>query len=303
MFTHNMYLCGRYFSEYAQILTFSEFHSIFKMIPIKLSYTYTKNSLVMGSGVSVLNDVNLNKFYSQVYIPDYGSTSYTTDDDTLQYLDSTENIVYVSFGTQNSLSPTVISNLQKVLLQIPHYKFLWAGVAIRVANIYGIQKCDQTQVLKHPNVKMCLFHGGINTYRECISANVPMIVLPFTFDQPYNAYYIHEKELGRSIKFDNVSMELPNAINYISDNYKDFTHKLEKFQTHIVQNTFKVDQLIEKVTKQNQPAGTYRYPYIVFPHICKIIQIEAYVFYIFRILWNSLATLVRLPYQLTPTRQ
>ncbi len=64
-------------------------------------------------------------------------------------------------------------------------------------NLLVHEHIDQAQVL--PEASVVLTHGGLGTIKECIAAAVPMVVLPFLADQPFNAIRVTEAGLGGSI--------------------------------------------------------------------------------------------------------
>jgi len=72
-------------------------------------------------------------------------------------------------------------------------------------NVTILQWVPQTEILQRAS--LALVHGGLGTVKECIFFGVPMIVFPFSRDQPLNARRIEYHRLGMSLPIDRVSVE------------------------------------------------------------------------------------------------
>ncbi|KAH8356386.1 hypothetical protein KR084_009555 [Drosophila pseudotakahashii] len=57
-------------------------------------------------------------------------------------------------------------------------------------NIFVIEKSPQRQVLAHPNVRLFISHGGLQSVIEAIDSGVPMLGLPLFFDQFNNLHRV-----------------------------------------------------------------------------------------------------------------
>ncbi|XP_045506844.1 UDP-glucosyltransferase 2-like [Colias croceus] len=127
------------------------------------------------------------------------------------YLDSSKNgVIYVSFGTSVStklMSPFIVQMFVNVFSKLP-YEILWKwddDVLPGITDNIKIAKWwPQTEILKHPNVKLFITQGGLSSSFESISAGVPLVGIPMLFDQWYNVenyeYY------GIGIKLDLTSL-------------------------------------------------------------------------------------------------
>lgn len=51
----------------------------------------------------------------------------------------------------------------------------------------------------HPNIKLFFNQGGLQSTEEAIIYNVPMLIMPFFGDQPYNAKRMEYKKVARTI--------------------------------------------------------------------------------------------------------
>ncbi|KXN67771.1 glycosyltransferase family 1 protein [Conidiobolus coronatus NRRL 28638] len=54
----------------------------------------------------------------------------------------------------------------------------------------------QKSILNHPNTKLFLSHGGVDSIFECISAAKPMLVMPIFGDQPRNSRIVKNRGIG-----------------------------------------------------------------------------------------------------------
>lgn len=54
-------------------------------------------------------------------------------------------------------------------------------------------------VLGHPNIKLFITQGGLQSTEEAIYYHVPMLAMPFFGDQPYNAKRMEYKGISRTI--------------------------------------------------------------------------------------------------------
>ncbi|XP_038217925.1 UDP-glucosyltransferase 2-like [Zerene cesonia] len=108
-------------------------------------------------------------------------------------LDSSKNgVIYISFGSNikaSLLPPEKIAVMTKVLSQLP-YDVLWKWerdeLPGRSSNIKIYKWFPQVDLLKHPNVKLFITQGGIQSADETINAAVPVIGIPMIADQWYN---------------------------------------------------------------------------------------------------------------------
>eukprot|EP01084_Bolivina_argentea_P284467 487553_1 len=75
----------------------------------------------------------------------------------------------------------------------------------------------QTQILNHPRVKVIVLHGGIGTVQEAMFCGVPMVGIPFEYDQPLNME--KAERIGIAYPMLNVSsftvQQLINAIDNV----------------------------------------------------------------------------------------
>ncbi|CAH1641744.1 unnamed protein product [Spodoptera littoralis] len=156
--------------------------------------------------------------------------------DLKKYLDSSKNgVVYISFGTnvQPSLLPQDrVQMMAKVFSQLP-YDVLWKWdkdeLPGRSKNIRISKWLPQSDLLRHPKIKLFITQGGLQSTDEAITAGVPLIGFPMLGDQWYNVEkYVHH---GIGLQLDLLStneVEFKNAINTVinDERYRQNVHKL-----------------------------------------------------------------------------
>lgn len=119
---------------------------------------------------------------------------------------ASQGIIYFSLGT-NVKSHHLPKDIQTIILEtfedIP-YLVLWktdSDLDRKPENVMLSTWWPQQDVLKHPNVKLFITQGGLQSTEEAIINKVPMIVLPFVADQPMNAESIVRKGFGISLNY------------------------------------------------------------------------------------------------------
>jgi UDP:flavonoid glycosyltransferase YjiC (YdhE family) len=64
-------------------------------------------------------------------------------------------------------------------------------------NVVLVTKIPQLALLQEAS--LLITHGGLGSIKEAICCNVPLLVLPVVFDQPYNAMRVRKKRVGEAI--------------------------------------------------------------------------------------------------------
>src|SRR5699024_6836558 len=84
-------------------------------------------------------------------------------------------------------------NLDNVLVEewLPQQDIL--GSTVRNVLIFS------EKFVAHPSVKVFLTQGGLQSLEESISREVPLVAMPFMFDQPLNAQRIVDLEIGLTV--------------------------------------------------------------------------------------------------------
>nr|CAD2194985.1 unnamed protein product [Meloidogyne enterolobii] len=73
----------------------------------------------------------------------------------------------------------------------------------------------QREILEKANVKLFITHGGQNSFNEVLRAGIPIIVLPFFGDQPFNATLAEYLGIGVSITVEDFVTNFERTFNAI----------------------------------------------------------------------------------------
>jgi UDP:flavonoid glycosyltransferase YjiC (YdhE family) len=112
--------------------------------------------------------------------------------------DGSEPLVYITFGTLAGSTPRVRHVYRLALdavADLPIRAVLTTGPGVESSALGAIPSnvqveawIPQREVLPHAAAVVC--HGGSGTVRGALAAGLPLVVLPFGADQPYNAQRI-----------------------------------------------------------------------------------------------------------------
>ncbi|KAJ8727686.1 hypothetical protein PYW07_001805 [Mythimna separata] len=160
--------------------------------------------------------------------------------DLKSYLDSSKHgVIYVSFGTNvdTSLLPLEkIQTLTRVLSQLP-YDVLWKWntdeLPGRTDNIRISKWLPQSDLLKHPKIKLFITQGGLQSTDEAITAGVPLIGMPMLGDQWFNVERYESHKIGVRLDMETLTEEnFKRAINTTigDDSYR---RNMERFRSLI----------------------------------------------------------------------
>ncbi|KAH9634399.1 hypothetical protein HF086_000225 [Spodoptera exigua] len=156
--------------------------------------------------------------------------------DLKHYLDSSKNgVIYLSFGTNvdpKLLPSHFIQTLINALSKLP-YDVLWKWnedeLPGRTENIKISKWLPQSDLLRHPKIKLFITQGGLQSTDEAITAGVPLIGIPMLGDQWFNVErYVYHK-IGQGLDMETLTEEdLTNAIKTIirDDSYRQNIIKL-----------------------------------------------------------------------------
>ncbi|XP_023636468.1 UDP-glycosyltransferase 76C3-like [Capsella rubella] len=149
---------------------------------------------------------------SHSYFPGSSSSLFTVDDTCMPWLDKQEDksVIYVSFGSIATIGETEFMEIAWGLRN-SNQPFLWV---VRLSSVEQdtewIEKIPkkfiemlhekgkivnwspQQQVLKHRAIGGFLTHNGWNSTVESVCEGVPMICLPFQWDQLSNARFVSD---------------------------------------------------------------------------------------------------------------
>ena len=91
----------------------------------------------------------------------------------------------------------------------------------------------QVTILRHPSIHSAVLHGGLGGIQEALSCGVPIVVIPFLFDQRDNGVRVKHYNYGEMIKLHELSTPL-------------VTHTLQVIGTELYRNSSKKIQRIYK---------------------------------------------------------
>ncbi|XP_047539178.1 UDP-glucosyltransferase 2-like [Vanessa atalanta] len=155
------------------------------------------------------------------------------------YLDSSKNgVIYISFGTNVKPSmflPETLAIFNNVFSQLP-YDFLWKWDKDELPGIPKNVKISkwlpQSDLLRHPKVKLFITQGGLQSTDEAMSAGVPLIGIPILADQWFNVEQYVKFHIGKGLSIETLTEEqLMNAIKSVIDDksYRRNIVKLRNF--------------------------------------------------------------------------
>lgn len=142
------------------------------------------------------------------------------------FLDKAKNgVIYFSLGSNvksNLLPKEKLEQLMGAFSQLP-YQVLWKfedeELLNKPANVEIRKWIPQQDILAHPNIKLFITQGGLQSLDEALHNGVPMIGMPFFGDQRFNCDRMVKLGAAEMINFhDFSSAELTGKINKIISN-------------------------------------------------------------------------------------
>ncbi len=116
----------------------------------------------------------------------------------------TKPIIYISLGTLVNLTPSFYKKCIKAFQGEDVTVIMSLGSVVSRESLGNIPdnfmvfpSVPQLEVLRH--AALFITHGGMNSVNEALYYGVPLLVVPFFFDQPAIAARVEELHLGRKL--------------------------------------------------------------------------------------------------------
>ncbi|KAL4135966.1 hypothetical protein QTP88_007543 [Uroleucon formosanum] len=139
--------------------------------------------------------------------------------DILEFIEDAPNgVIYFTYGSvvsMSSLPENILGAFRKALARVPQ-KVLWkyeGEMADKPKNVMTRKWFPQRDILLHTNVKLFISHGGISGVYEAVDGGVPVLGLPFYYDQPRNIDNL--VNAGMAISMDLLSVTEETFLNAI----------------------------------------------------------------------------------------
>ncbi|KAF5287364.1 hypothetical protein FQA39_LY15967 [Lamprigera yunnana] len=120
---------------------------------------------------------------------------------------STDGFIYFSLGSNvksKDLAEEMLTTILETFAELP-YTILWKFekdiLPNKPDNVITQKWLPQPIILNHPNIKLFIMQGGLQSTEEAIYARVPVVVMPFFGDQVANADGIRTKGFGLVVDY------------------------------------------------------------------------------------------------------
>lgn len=186
-----------------------------------------------------------------------GPSIYERKEGDISYIKKDKPLVYISLGTIVEGAKSFYQNC------IEAFRNEYVDVIISVGKKFNLNKLKnipdnihiypfvpQLKVLKITDV--FITHGGMNSISEALYHGVPMVVIPFTADQPVNARRIEQLKLGKTLDYSTLNKDvIKECVNKVLED-NQIKNNLIKIQNDIKEapgNTGAVDLIIQYYEK------------------------------------------------------
>lgn len=133
------------------------------------------------------------------------------DGEVKAFLDaSTKGVILMSLGSyakSKDLDERVIDTFVSVFGSLP-FDVLWkfeGELRSKSENVLTSSWLPQADILAHPSLRLFITHGGLNSIQEAIDREVPMLIIPLTYDQPGNAAEMVDKGVACTLDLNTLS--------------------------------------------------------------------------------------------------
>jgi len=187
-----------------------------------------------------------------------------------KFLDKSSNgVIVMSFGSFANLLPEeLFQRFLNTFKDLP-YDVVWktnldSYQHLEIPkNILVQEWLPLADVLAHKNVKLLISHGGLRTIEEAIDREIPMILFPLFYDQPFNGLLMSSHNIGINMDLINFTQKSLTATIYelMKDIYKGNVRKIREFIADRMSTSLEtaVDN-IEYFIKHNETFEYLSYP-------------------------------------------
>lgn len=172
-------------------------------------------------------------------------------------------VIYFSLGTianTTKIDKNVMISVLNIVQKFPDYHFVIRAdkydvstrhYAKEISNAFVSDWLPQPSILHHPRLKLFITHSGYNSIVEAARAGVPLINIPFMFDQNLNSRAVEKKGWGIRRHKNQLLSEpeaIEDAINQIIQN-KEFSEKAQRIRDLIKSKPLSASQQLVKTTE------------------------------------------------------
>ena len=169
-----------------------------------------------------------------------GPSVYERKSESFDFTKGENPVVYISLGTIVKGAGTFFRTCMEAFRDEAVDVIISAGQKFDIRrlknispNVHIYKSVPQVEVLKMADVFVT--HGGMNSISEALTAAVPMVVIPFSSDQPTNARSVEKLGAGKKMDYSSVDKDSlkDTVLSVLNDN--DIRSNLLKVQT-LIQN-------------------------------------------------------------------
>ncbi|MGB1207395.1 MAG: macrolide family glycosyltransferase [Chitinophagales bacterium] len=165
----------------------------------------------------------------------------------LEKIDGNKPLVYISLGTVMSVRQEAFYQMCfQALGDLDVQVILAIGFETKIEDLQHIPPnflvrnyVPQLEILKH--TKLFITHAGMNSVQESIYFEVPMIVIPQTFEQSMNAVRAENLGVAKYLKMKNLDSEV-----------------LKKASSEMLQQSPEMQTELQKISTSFKKAGGYK---------------------------------------------
>ncbi|XP_047519265.1 UDP-glycosyltransferase UGT5-like isoform X1 [Pieris napi] len=225
------------------------------------------------------------------------------------YLDSSKNgVIYISFGSNvlsSMLPPEKINILINVFSKLP-YNVLWKWetdvLPGKSKNIKIAKWLPQSDLLRHPNIKLFITQGGLQSMDEAMNAGIPLIGIPMFGDQWYNVESFEYHKIGLGVELDTITEEqLTTAIGTVINDksYKENIIRLNRLMNDQSQSALEravwwTEYVLRHGGAKHLRAAGANISYFEYYEIEFLLKLVSLVFLIAAIILYSIYTVYRI---------